>query len=160
MRRDEGHKHTKKAIVDNKRQKHKMSELQDNDGREVRNGSTSTEEQVRQKHERWSTTVRVYVAGDLFNYVQFVNRDSDIEYGSSIQKVVCSRCNIPESEEQEYWSADGSDQTLEVLRRRRQAVSTSLKGRFRSKYKCWRIWIHCDIITCDSSLTMHPATHF
>jgi hypothetical protein len=137
-----------------------MSDLQDNGSGQVGNDSTCAEEQVRQKHQRWNFTVRMYVATDLFRYVQFVNRDSDIEYGSRIQKVVCKPCNIPPGEEQEYWSAEGCDDVLKVLRRRRQAVSTSLKARFASKYKCWRIWVHCDINTRDGSLTKSASNHF
>lgn len=78
--------------------------------------------------------MRLYVAGDLFRYVQFINRDRDIEFGSNIQKIVCKECNIPELEQREYWSACGIDEVLLVLRRKRQAVSTSMKARFGSKY--------------------------
>jgi hypothetical protein len=67
--------------------------------------------------------------------VQFVNRERDIQFGSGIQKIVCKECNIPTTEQQEYWNTCGSDEVLEVLARRRQAVTTSLKARFRSKYE-------------------------
>jgi hypothetical protein len=88
----------------------------------------------RQLHLRWTVAVRLYVAGDLFRYVQFINRDRDIEFGSNIQKIVCKECNIAELEQMEYWSACGIDEVLLVLRRKRQAVSTSMKARFGSEY--------------------------
>jgi hypothetical protein len=77
--------------------------------------------------------VRNYVSTDLFRYVQFVNCDRDIEFGSGIQKIVCKACNIPSGEQLEYWSNHGSDEVLEVLRRKRQAVATSFKSRFSNK---------------------------
>jgi hypothetical protein len=100
---------------------------------QVDNDSVNTEEEKKRWHQRWTGAVRLYVGGSLFRYVQFVNRDTDIEFGSNIQKVVCTRCNIPTGDQQEYWNDCGSDEVLEVLRRKRQAVATSLKARFGSE---------------------------
>jgi hypothetical protein len=99
--------------------------------------SDSEENNIRQKekHLRWTVAVRQYVANSLFRYVQFVNRSRDIDYGSNIQKVVCKQCNIPTDEQQEYWHNRGMDLVLEVLRRKRQAVATSMKIRFGSEYE-------------------------
>ena len=85
-------------------------------------------------YQSWTITVRAYVGTDLFRYVQFVNRDRDVEYGSSIQKIVCKQCNILPANQQEYWVGHGMDVVLEVLRRKRQAVTTSFRTRFASKY--------------------------
>jgi hypothetical protein len=84
-------------------------------------------------HLRWTMAVRQYVSVDLFKYVQFVNRDEDIQYGSDIQKIICKTCNIPEEERQGYWESCGRDEVLEVMGRRRQAVAASIKMRFGSK---------------------------
>ena len=92
-----------------------------------------TVEQTKMKHMRWTVAVRLYVAKDLFKYVQFVNRDIDIDYGSSIQKVVSAECNIPQGGQMEYWNECGCEEVMLVLKRKRQAVNTSIKERFRSK---------------------------
>jgi hypothetical protein len=99
----------------------------------VDNDSLDTQKKL--THGRWTITVRNYVSSDLFRYVQFVNCDRDIEFGSGIQKIVCKQCSIPPGDQLEYWSNYGSDEVLEVLRRKRQAIATSFKTRFGSKYK-------------------------
>jgi hypothetical protein len=103
--------------------------------------SVATMEQNTMKFVRWTVAVRLYVAKDLFRYVQFVNREVDIEFGSSIQKVVCAECNIPQNDQLQYWNTAGCDEVLLVLRRKRQAVSTGIKERFRSKYKCMDVLV-------------------
>ncbi len=101
---------------------------------QVDDDSVEASEQRKLTHRKWTMAVRNYVSTDLFKYVQFVNRDRDIEFGSGIQKVVCKACHIPVTEQQEYWSNHGSDEVMEVLRGKRQTVTTSFKARFVSKY--------------------------
>ena len=100
---------------------------------QVDDDSVEASEQRKLTHWKWTMAVRNYVSTDLFKYVQFVNRDRDIQFGSGIQKVVCKACNIQGAEQQEYWSNHGSDEVMEVLRRKRQTVATSFKARFGSK---------------------------
>jgi hypothetical protein len=104
-----------------------------NSPNEVDNESVITVDRTKRLHQRWTVAVRQYAGTSLFRYVQFVNRDRDIEFGSSIQKIVCKECNIPTGDQQEYWNECGTDVVLEVLRRKRQAVATSMKARFGSK---------------------------
>lgn len=78
------------------------------------------------------------MSGSLFKYVQFVNRDQDIEWGSTIQKVVCKQCNIPGGDQQEYWNECGTEVVLEVLKRKRQAVAMSMKTWFGREYLCFK----------------------
>ena len=66
--------------------------------------SVNTNQQRKLTQWKWTIAVRSYVSTDLFRYVQFVNRDEDIEFGSGIQKAVCKACNIPENEQLRYWS--------------------------------------------------------
>ena len=96
--------------------------------------SVNTAQQWKLTHRKWTLAVRNYVSTDLFRYVQFVNRDKDIEFGSGIQKIVCNACNIPVSFQLKYWVNHGSDEVMEVLRRKRQTVTTSFKSRFISEY--------------------------
>jgi hypothetical protein len=96
--------------------------------------SMDTTAQKRLTHQKWNMAVRSYVCTSLFRYVQFVNRDRDIEWGSAIQKIVCKACNIPTAEQIEYWNNFGADAVLEVMRRKRQSVTTSMRNRFSSKY--------------------------
>ena len=95
--------------------------------------SVNSSEQEKLTHCKWTMAVRNYVSTDLFRYVQFVNRDRDIEFGSGIQKIVCKACNIPVAFQMKYWSNHGSDEVLEVLRRKRQTVSSSFRTKFCSK---------------------------
>jgi hypothetical protein len=97
------------------------------------NDSIFTPSQREQTHRRWNMAVRSYVSTELFRYVQFVNRERDIEFGSAIQKIVCKACNIPTPQQQQYWNSFACDEVLEVLRRKRQSVAMSMKNRFSSK---------------------------
>ncbi len=49
------------------------------------------------RYNRWNHAVHDYVSVDLFRYVQFINREEEVMYGSDIQKVVCKACRIPEN---------------------------------------------------------------
>jgi hypothetical protein len=102
---------------------------------EQQGDSTESAAQRKKTHQKWNMAVRSYVSASLFRYVQFVNRDRDIEYGSPIQKIVCKACNIPLAEQIEYWNNYGADAVLEVMRRKRQSVTTSMRNRFSSKYE-------------------------
>jgi hypothetical protein len=101
---------------------------------ELPHDSMAGAEQRKDTHQKWNMAVRSYVSTSLFRYVQFVNRDRDIEWGSPIQKIVCKACNIPRAEQTEYWNNYGADAVLEVMRRKRQSVTTSMRNRFSSKY--------------------------
>jgi hypothetical protein len=85
------------------------------------------------RYKRWSNTVHDYVAVDLFRYVQFINREEDVMFGSGIQKVVCKACRIPENEQLDFWTSVGCAKVEEVLRRKRQTVTTSFRNQFESK---------------------------
>ena len=37
-----------------------------------------------------------YVAKDVDKYVQFINTDEDLEYGSKLQRIICETLSIPE----------------------------------------------------------------
>ena len=41
------------------------------------------------RYVRWSHAVQDYVSVDLFRYVQFINREEDVMFGSGIQRIVC-----------------------------------------------------------------------
>jgi hypothetical protein len=123
-----------------------LSTNEDTTPHPVDNDSVNTDDQKKIIHKRWTQAVRQYVGGSLFRFVQFVNRDTDIDFGSSIQKAVCTQCNIPTGDQQEYWNDCGCDEVLEVLRRKRQAVATSLKARFGSEYKYMEISVLCRML--------------
>lgn len=97
--------------------------------------SVDTEEERKLKYERWNTVVHRYAGLELFRYVQFINRDTEIAYGSQIQKVVCKQCAIPRKEEEEYWASSGREEVMMVIGRKRQAVTASMKAKFGSKYR-------------------------
>jgi hypothetical protein len=85
------------------------------------------------RYVRWGHAVHAYAANTLFKYVQFVNREDVIMFGSDIQVVVCKECRIPENDQLEFWTNVGSDKVEEVLRRKRQTVMTSFRCQFESK---------------------------
>jgi hypothetical protein len=85
------------------------------------------------RYVRWSHAVQDYVSVDLFRYVQFINREEDVMFGSGIQKIVCKACRIPENDRLEFWTNVGSDKVQEVMKRKRQTVATSFRSQFESK---------------------------
>ena len=95
--------------------------------------STMETELKEARYVRWGFAVHDYAANTLFKYVQFINREEEIMFGSNIQKVVCKQCRIPENSQLEFWTNVGSDKVEEVLRRKRQTVMTSFRCQFESK---------------------------
>lgn len=85
------------------------------------------------RYRRWGHTVQDYVAVDLFRYVQFITKEEDIIFGSGIQKVVCKACRIPEEERLEFWTNVGADKVQEVMKRKRQTITTAFRARFEGK---------------------------
>ena len=77
-----------------------------------------------------------YVYFELYKYIQFVNRDADIEYGSNVQKIVCGYLDIPELDRLRFWTNEGEKTTLEALWRKRQTISNAFWKKFESKYEC------------------------
>ncbi len=94
-----------------------------------------TEEERKLKYERWNTVVHRHAGLELFRCVQFINRDTEIAFGSQIQKVVCKQCAIPRKEEEECWASSGREEVLMATGRRRQAVTASMKARFGSEHR-------------------------
>jgi hypothetical protein len=100
-------------------------------------GDSSIASEMREsRHARWSQVVHDYVANKLFRYVQFINREEAVMYGSGIQKIVCKECQIPENERLDYWTNTGRGVVEEVLRRKRQTLATSFRSQFESKSCC------------------------
>lgn len=95
--------------------------------------ATLVSEMKESRHERWGQVVHDYVAATLFRYVQFINREEVVMYGSGIQKIVCKACQIPVDEQLEFWTNVGRDMVEEVLRRKRQTMATSFRSQFESK---------------------------
>ena len=85
------------------------------------------------RYKRWAHAVHDYVASDLFKYVQFINRDEDVMFGSDIQKVVCKTCGVPPGDQLQFWTNVGNDKVQEVMKRKRQTVTTAFRIKFESK---------------------------
>jgi hypothetical protein len=85
------------------------------------------------RYERWSHAVHDFVSVDLFRYVQFINREEEVMFGSDIQKVVCKACRIPRNDQLKFWNNTGSDKVQEVMRRKRQTVASSFRSQFESR---------------------------
>jgi hypothetical protein len=54
------------------------------------------------RYERWSHAVHDYVTVDIFRYVQFINREEEVMFGSDTQKVVCKACRIPRNNQLKF----------------------------------------------------------
>jgi hypothetical protein len=85
--------------------------------------------------QRWNQALSQYVYYELYKYIQFVNRDEDIQYGSELQDLVCEYLDIPETDRLRFWTNEGEKTTLEALRRKRQTISNAFRKRFESKYE-------------------------
>jgi hypothetical protein len=86
------------------------------------------------RYKRWSHTVHDYVSVDLFRYVQFINREEEVMFGSDIQnKVVCKACRIPGNGQLKFWNNVGCVKVQEVMKRKRQTVASSFRSQFESR---------------------------
>jgi hypothetical protein len=85
--------------------------------------------------QRWNQALSQYVYYELYKYIQFVNRDEDIQYGSELQDLVCEYLDIPETDRLRFWTNEGEKTTLEALRRKRQTISNAFRKRFESTYE-------------------------
>jgi hypothetical protein len=85
------------------------------------------------RYERWSHPVHDYVSLDLFRYVQFINREEEVMFGSDIQKVVCKACCVPQNDQLKFWNNTGCNKVQEVMRRKRQTVTRSFRSQFESR---------------------------
>ncbi len=99
----------------------------------VVNTDSIENENKESRYVRWSHAVKDYVLVDLFRYVQFINREEDVMFGSGIQKIVCKACCIPGNDQLEFWTSVGCDKVQEVMKRKRQTVATSFRSQFESK---------------------------
>jgi hypothetical protein len=131
--------------------------LPDGQAQDPTGDSQSEVNQGRQKenHRRWTLAVRQCVANYLFKCVQFANRNRDIDMGSDIQKIACKECDIPTGERQECWHNSGMDVVLEVTRRKRQAVATSMKLKFRSEQGLVDINVKCNALQISTNKCTH-----
>ena len=100
--------------------------------RTVEESSIGTETKE-ERFEKWAQAIHEYVSNDLFAYIQFVNREEVVNYGSGIQKIVCKECRIPENDRLEFWTNIGMDRVEEVMRRKRQTIATCFRSQFMSK---------------------------
>ena len=85
------------------------------------------------RYKRWNHAVHDYVSVDLFRYVQFINREEEVMFGSDIQKVVCKACRIPRNDQLEFWNNVGCDKVQEVMKTKRQTVASSFRSQFESR---------------------------
>jgi hypothetical protein len=69
----------------------------------------------------------------LFRYVQFINREEEVMFGSDIQKVVCKACRIPGNDQLEFWNNVRCEKLEEVMKRKRQTVARSFRSQFESR---------------------------
>jgi hypothetical protein len=115
--------------------------------------STIASEMKESRHARWGQAVHDYVAAKLFRYVQFINREEVVMYGSGIQKIVCKECCIPVNEQLDFWTNVGRDMVENVLRRKRQTLATSFRSQFESKWcdeGTVSVVVECRVQSADS----------
>jgi hypothetical protein len=114
-----------------------MHSPQDEDDRTEDNNAPPVAISVTSKSmDRWGQSVSQYVYMELYRYIQFVNRDADIQYGSMIQQCVCQHLDIHQTDKVRFWTNVGEKTTLEALRRKRQTISNAFRKRFERKYEC------------------------
>jgi hypothetical protein len=82
---------------------------------------------------RWAVGTAHYINWELYKYIQFVNRDEDIEHGSQVQKLVCRHLDIPDEDTLRFWNTEGEKCTLEALKRKRQTIANAFRKRFERK---------------------------
>jgi hypothetical protein len=85
---------------------------------------------------RWAVGAAHYINYELYKYIQFVNRDEDIQYGSSLQTLICEHLEIPDGDRLKFWNIEGEKCTLEALKRKRQTIGNAFRKRFESECIC------------------------
>jgi hypothetical protein len=83
---------------------------------------------------RWAVGTAHYINYELYKYIQFVNRDEDIQYNSDLQKIICKHLEIPMEDRLKFWNSEGEKCTLEALKRKRQTIGNAFRKRFERKY--------------------------
>jgi hypothetical protein len=82
---------------------------------------------------RWDTYVTTVVSTKIFKYIQFVNNNDEVEYGSVFQTTVCQEVNIPDNLQAAYWTPRGMRVATTALNRRRTSAAQAMKRQFDSK---------------------------
>ena len=82
---------------------------------------------------RWAVGATHYINYELYKYIQFVNRDEDIQYGSTLQILVCEHLEIPDGDRLKFWNIEGEKCTLEALKRKRQMIGNAFRIVLESK---------------------------
>ena len=83
---------------------------------------------------RWAQGTSQYINYELYKYIQFVNRDEDIRYGSDVQQLVCDHLEIPDVDGRRFWNNVGERTTIEALKRKQQTIGNAFRKRFESKW--------------------------
>lgn len=82
----------------------------------------------------WSEMAVETTYNFLFRFVQFLHNEEDKKYGSTVQKQICKRNNIPEKYRFQFWETFGKDSVHTAIKRKRQTVSNAFKTKFLGEF--------------------------
>jgi hypothetical protein len=83
------------------------------------------------KYDNWSVAVRRLTTNRVCSVVIFINDQTEIEYGSVLQKKICESLKIAETVVEDFWNSAGSHAVEEAIRRKRNTLTNALKNAFR-----------------------------
>ena len=81
--------------------------------------------------DNWSNLIKGGSARKHFKMMQFISNDSQEEYGSRWQKIICNDVLIPPDKRKDYWNREGKAAARMAINRRRQTISNAMKIKFK-----------------------------
>ena len=82
---------------------------------------------------KWELCTMECINKEVYKYVQFINKDEDVEFGSKLQVIICNRIHVPSEYQQGFWRNWGAYAAVKSLKRKRQTLSNALCKRFERK---------------------------
>lgn len=100
-------------------------------------GNIESEEAFEEKCKMWCKLIRLNVSKKLFGFVQFIDGEDTVQYGSGWQRKVCEQLGVLEGREAElFWyrrKHGGMAETVKAIITRRSCVTRAMKKKFHGK---------------------------
>ena len=86
------------------------------------------ERELERMHEDYRREAERFARNEIFPLIQFITFDSDIAFGTKLQRKVCYGVNIPVLVQHEFWVARGGMETIRnAIGRKRQIAGSGMK---------------------------------
>lgn len=98
-------------------------------------GSSVVVDSKRSQHYKTMTgLIGEAITSAVFPHKKFIQQDSQLDYGSKIQKAVCKYLNITDANAEAYWTEERREVARKKLTKKRNNVSEQVKRTMIGKY--------------------------